>query len=166
MTIIFYITKTLGPREQLNQATHTFDMSHQYGLRLNDSLALRTRRGGKLRSSSTSTYPKEELPPKMTREDPSCNVRPVPPRFKCFETADGVRASQHPALQALHTAFHRRHNAHTDVLAKINPHWDDEKLYQEARYTKTTLTVKTLFLFGFGCLTSLGLTILFTYFTL
>ncbi|XP_075676001.1 salivary peroxidase/catechol oxidase-like isoform X2 [Dermatophagoides pteronyssinus] len=124
----------LGPREQQNQATHTFDMSHMYGLRLNDSLALRSFRGGKLRGSLTSTYPKEELPPKMTREDPSCNVRPKPPRFKCFETADGVRASQHPALQSLHTAFHRRHNQHADALSKINPHWNDEKLYQEARH--------------------------------
>ncbi|KAH7644887.1 heme peroxidase-like protein [Dermatophagoides farinae] len=124
----------LGPREQQNQATHTFDMSQMYGLRLNDSLALRSFRGGKLRGSLTSTYPKEELPPKMTREDPSCNVRPKPPRFKCFETADGVRASQHPALQSLHTAFHRRHNQHADALSKVNPHWNDEKLYQEARH--------------------------------
>ncbi|KAH9420346.1 hypothetical protein DERP_013794, partial [Dermatophagoides pteronyssinus] len=115
-------------------STHTFDMSHMYGLRLNDPLALRSFRGGKLRGSLTSTYPKEELPPKMTREDPSCNVRPKPPRFKCFETADGVRASQHPALQSLHTAFHRRHNQHADALSKINPHWNDEKLYQEARH--------------------------------
>lgn len=124
---------SLGPREQQNQATHTFDMSHMYGLRVNDSLALRTFVGGKLRGSWTSTYPKGELPPKMSKEDPSCNVRPVPPRFKCFESADGIRASQHPALQALHTAFHRRHNQHCDGLAKVNPHWDDEKLYQEAR---------------------------------
>lgn len=122
-----------GPREQQNQATHTFDMSHMYGLRLNDSIALRTLRGGKLRSSFTSTYPKEELLPKMAKEDPGCNVRPKPPRFKCFESSDGIRASQHPALQALHVAFHRRHNMHADALAKVNPHWDDEKLYQEAR---------------------------------
>lgn len=124
----------LGPREQQNQATQTFDMSQVYGLRLNDSLALRTLRAGKLRGSLTSSYPKEELPPKMTREDAGCNVRAKPPRFKCFETADGIRASQHPALQSLHTAFHRRHNQHADNLAKVNPHWSDEKLYQEARH--------------------------------
>ncbi|KPM04775.1 Heme peroxidase-like protein, partial [Sarcoptes scabiei] len=125
---------SLGPREQLNQATHTFDLSQLYGLRLNDSRSFRTLRGGKLRSSLTSTYPKEELPPKMQRDDPGCNVRPVPPRFRCFETADGIRTSQHPALQSLHTAFHRRHNQHAEQLAKINPHWNDEKLYQESRH--------------------------------
>ncbi|KAJ6215931.1 hypothetical protein RDWZM_010431 [Blomia tropicalis] len=137
---------SMGPREQQNQATHTFDMSHQYGLRLNDSLALRTMKRGMLRSSFTSTYPKEELPPKMTKEDPGCNVRPKPPRFKCFESADGVRASQHPGLQALHTAFHRRHNQHAIALSKVNPHWDDEKLYQEAR--RITIAEQSNMIYG------------------
>lgn len=124
----------LGPREQQNQATHTFDMSHMYGLTLNLSLNFRTFNGGKLRSSFTSSFPRSELPPKLTVEDPQCNVRPRPPRFRCFDTADGIRGSQHPALQSLHTAFHRRHNQHADSLAAINPQWSDEKLYQETRY--------------------------------
>lgn len=82
----------------------------------------------------------------MTREEPGCNVRPVPPRFKCFDSADGVRASQHPGLQAIHVAFHRRHNQHTDRLAKVNPHWDDEKLYQEAR--RITIAEQTKMVYG------------------
>ena len=76
---------------------------------------------------------REPIPPALTRNDETCNVRPTPPRFRCFQSGDGIRASQHPALQSLHALFHRRHNMHADGLASVNPHWTDEKLYQEAR---------------------------------
>jgi hypothetical protein len=78
----------------------------------------------------------------MTNVDRMCNIRPTPPRFRCFESGDGIRASQHPALQALHATFHRRHNQHTDALALINPHWDDERLFQEARFGHSIFGIK------------------------
>lgn len=50
----------------------------------------------------------------------------------CFRGGD-VRRGDQPALTALHIAWIRYHNILATGLSEINPHWSDEKLYQEAR---------------------------------
>lgn len=47
-------------------------------------------------------------------------------------SGDG-RANVVPSLGATHTLFMREHNRIAKTLSKINPHWNDETLYQEAR---------------------------------
>lgn len=50
----------------------------------------------------------------------------------CFSSGDD-RANENLHLTSMHLLFARHHNYIVDNLAKLNPHYGDEKLYQEAR---------------------------------
>ena len=52
--------------------------------------------------------------------------------MQCF-TAGDQRCNQHPSLMCMHLTFLRRHNQHVTALRLVNPHWNDETLYQEGR---------------------------------
>ena len=52
--------------------------------------------------------------------------------FSCFLGGED-RASENIALVSVQTLFLREHNRIADILSKINPLWNDETLYQEAR---------------------------------
>ena len=54
--------------------------------------------------------------------------------FHCCVAATDPDSNYHPVALALHALFVAEHNRQADQLKLVNPSWDDEVLYQEARY--------------------------------
>ena len=52
--------------------------------------------------------------------------------LRCFKAGD-PRVNEHVGSAAVMTILAREHNRLADELAKLNPHWLDEILFQEAR---------------------------------
>ncbi|CAH1398172.1 unnamed protein product [Nezara viridula] len=108
---------SLGPREQLNEATSFLDASNLYGTSQEDSDDLRLFKGGLLKLHNGLL--------------PSDNKTECRPNNR-FKTAD-TRMNEHVGLAALQNIWAREHNRLAAELAKLNPHWPDEILFQEAR---------------------------------
>ncbi|XP_073998142.1 uncharacterized protein isoform X2 [Rhodnius prolixus] len=115
----------LGPREQINQNSAYLDGSQVYGEHACLGRQLRAFTLGKLNMTLTRVG-KDLLP--VSPVHPECKA----PSGYCFIAGDG-RASEQPGLTAIHTLYAREHNRLADGLKLVNPHWDDEHIYQEAR---------------------------------
>ncbi|XP_073996346.1 uncharacterized protein [Rhodnius prolixus] len=118
---------TLGPREQMNQLTAYLDLSFMYGSDKCEASILRSHSGGRMNTTKNPLgYGKPLLP--QTTENPECRAK----SGICFNAGD-FRASEQPALGSLHTLWLREHNRIAATLSRLNPHWSDETIYQEAR---------------------------------
>ena len=58
--------------------------------------------------------------------------------LECFEihtwtNSGDKRCNEQPQLTVLHTLWLREHNRISSHLSLVNSHWDDERVYQEAR---------------------------------
>jgi peroxidase len=114
----------LGPREQINQNSAYIDASQIYGENVCKAESLRGA-GGKLNATlSTGLGGKALMPQTGTLKE--CRS----PSGYCFYAGD-PRASEQPALASVHTMFLRQHNNWADGMKAVNPHWGDEKIYQE-----------------------------------
>ena len=114
------------PLEQLNDVTAFIDGSMIYGSRLEQSLPLRIFRGGLLLEGIR--FPKDQ--PSLPID--SKMLVQCPNRMDCFLCGE-VRCNEQFSLTVMHTLWFREHNRCARELAKINPFWDDEKLYQTCR---------------------------------
>ena len=103
----------LGAREQMNAATAFLDVSFVYGSSQEEAADLRTFEGGLLRTSAG------DLLPIVGQENFDQNEQPT--------------KQENPALGAVQTLLMRQHNRLAQQLARINPLWDDDTLYHEAR---------------------------------
>lgn len=108
----------LSWREQTNQATSFIDASSVYSSnpRLSDNS--RIFRGGLLFFGRGQ--PREDV----------CLRGAL--AHQCIKPGD-TRSGEQPGLLAMHTVWVGEHNRIATELGELNPHWSDEKLYQEAR---------------------------------
>ncbi|CAH0673918.1 unnamed protein product [Spodoptera exigua] len=122
----------LGSRVPFNTLTGTIDGNTVYGVTEKFARKLRTGFGGLLRMNPVfKEYGlKDLLPLKLDIPDEGC-TRPNKNMY-CFEAGE-IRVNEQLVLTVMHTLMAREHNRIANGLAEVNPHWDDETLFQEAR---------------------------------
>uniref|UniRef100_A0A8D8RDW0 Peroxidase n=1 Tax=Cacopsylla melanoneura TaxID=428564 RepID=A0A8D8RDW0_9HEMI len=115
------------PAEQMIIVTHWMDASLVYGS--DDELAAKLREfnGGRLAVEFRDGKP---WPPAAQNKSAVCDSKND--ALPCYQFGDR-RANQNPGLTVLHIALLREHNRIATILGHLNPHWDDEILYQESR---------------------------------
>ncbi|XP_046420206.1 uncharacterized protein LOC124179644 [Neodiprion fabricii] len=118
---------SLGPAEQINTVSSYLDASQLYGSDKETADRLRAFEGGRLKVSIRRG---RELPPVMTNRSRYCDV--MSPSEVCYLAGD-VRVNQVPHLTALQICLLREHNRIADELQRLNPHWEDERVFQETR---------------------------------
>nr|XP_020665436.1 peroxidasin homolog [Pogona vitticeps] len=121
-------------REQINHLTSFIDASNVYGSTEHESLELRDlssqrgllKRGEVVVSSGKPLLPFAVGPPTECMRDES--ESPVP----CFLAGDH-RANEQLGLTTMHTLWFREHNRVAAKLLALNPDWDGDTVYHEAR---------------------------------
>ncbi|KAK0142907.1 Eosinophil peroxidase [Merluccius polli] len=127
-------------RQQINTLTAFIDSGQVYGSDASLAKNLRdlTSDEGLLRVNSMYNDNGRELLPFTTMISKECTNRARITHIKdaqevpCFLAGD-ARANENIALSSLHTLLLREHNRLARALAKLNPLWSGERLYQETR---------------------------------
>nr|XP_014087955.1 chorion peroxidase [Bactrocera oleae] len=124
-------TGHFGPRQQLNQGTAFIDGSVVYGCTEQRQRHLRTMSNGTMRMYITGDG--RQLLPLSTNLEDGCNRLEMATAGKyCFESGDD-RANENLLLTSMHLLWARHHNFLARGLQSVNPHWDDERVFQESR---------------------------------
>ncbi|XP_032177867.1 myeloperoxidase isoform X2 [Mustela erminea] len=121
-------------RNQINALTSFVDASMVYGSEEPLAAKLRnTSNGLGLMAVNTrfSDNGRALLPFDTLHDDP-CLLTNRSANIPCFLAGD-MRSSEMPELTSMHTLFLREHNRLATELKRLNPCWDGERLYQEAR---------------------------------
>ncbi|XP_055951598.1 peroxidase-like [Argiope bruennichi] len=115
-------------RAQKNGVTSAIDISQVYSPSEKRSKELRTLDGtGQLKHNDSSVGCL--LPSGKGPNDLFCPKGEEP---QCFMSGD-PRTNHHTIATSLLTIYMREHNRIAKVLKQMNPHWGEEKLFQEAR---------------------------------
>nr|XP_060611324.1 dual oxidase 2 [Anolis sagrei ordinatus] len=120
-----------NPREQINGVTGWLDGSAIYGPSHSWSDSLRNFSRGKLAVGSDPLFPKQTKPNSLMWKalDPSTGQGGTEGIFD-FGNAKG---NENPFLQVIGIVWFRYHNHWAEILAKKNPKWSDEDVFQHAR---------------------------------
>ncbi|XP_065315597.1 chorion peroxidase-like [Gordionus sp. m RMFG-2023] len=123
----------LGSREQNNEITSFIDASPIYGSSKEISYSLRTFDKGLMLTQPNPRHPKLKhlLPVSEISFSKQCEDKRNT-SYRCFASGD-ERVNENTILIAIHTLFVREHNRIANGLLLVNPHWNDEKIYQESR---------------------------------
>lgn len=127
------VSRAAYRREQINQITSYVDASMIYGSSQETADLVRNRSPGKgmLRRGEQSS-PGHYYLPYDTTSSVDCDQGNNTGRSLCFLAGD-VRVNEQVGLTTMHTVWYREHNRIADLLSQLNPHWDEETLYQESR---------------------------------
>ncbi|XP_022239815.1 chorion peroxidase-like [Limulus polyphemus] len=123
----------LGPRVHINLLTQSLDANFLYGSTEKLAKELRLGKGGLMRvwDYFENFGLKPLLPPLSTYPEKDCTARPR--HLFCFNAGD-ERVNEQIHLTVLHTLYVRDHNRIATELSRLNPHWDDERIYHETRH--------------------------------
>jgi len=124
------LKKTTNYREQLNLVSSFLDASQVYGFNKVTGNQLRSNSKGFLRSSKGVATNAKFLP--VSYDDQSDQCSKTNSSIKCFLGGE-TRTNENLGLVSMQTLFLREHNRIAKNLASINPSWDDERTFQEAR---------------------------------
>ena len=139
----------LGPREQFNEISSVLDAGTVYSNSPEKLESLRLYKNGFLKTLPVFNEfnMRDLLPLKLESPDEGC-IRPSmddPIIIKIFSLnliisnqgedvycflAGDPRVNEQTVLAMVHTLFVREHNRIASELGKINPHWDDETIFQ------------------------------------
>ncbi|EDW78831.1 uncharacterized protein Dwil_GK12503 [Drosophila willistoni] len=132
MTSLFF--DSVQHREQINQLTSYIDASQVYGYSNPFAQELRnlSTDDGLLREGVHFPKQKAMLPFAAPQDGMDCRRNLDENKMNCFVSGD-IRVNEQVGLLAMHTIWMREHNRLATKLKEINPHWDGDTLYQEAR---------------------------------
>ncbi|XP_068229141.1 peroxidase-like [Palaemon carinicauda] len=122
----------LGPRAPFNILTGVIDANTVYGGTEKQARSLRALHDGLMRMNDAfaDLGLRELLPTKTDIPDEGCTR--TSPNQLCFDAGE-IRVNEQLILTTMHTLWFREHNRIAKFLGLLNPHWDDERLYQESR---------------------------------
>nr|XP_040238911.2 peroxidase-like [Anopheles coluzzii] len=116
-----------GTAEQLSSVTAFLDLSIVYGNSHDQTASLREHRAGRMLVEHRHG---QDWPPPNPNASHLCQMRHE--TDVCYLTGD-LRSNQSPHLAILQIAHLLEHNRLAGELARLNPCWDEERLFQEAR---------------------------------
>uniref|UniRef100_A0A4W3HE74 Thyroid peroxidase n=1 Tax=Callorhinchus milii TaxID=7868 RepID=A0A4W3HE74_CALMI len=133
----FETASGLNPRQQINALTSFIDASTVYGSTPAHEVRLRnyTSQEGLLLTNTRYLDGGYALLPFVDQVQSPCVQEPNAPkgeRVECFLAGES-RANEILTLVSMHTLWMREHNRLAKALHGINPHWNSETVYQEAR---------------------------------
>ena len=158
--------RSVSADTRLNTSNHEIDLCQIYGLDAETAALLRTGQAGTLRTCARGLYPAHlfdadgnlnpqfstlpyilKLPDGTTVEDLVLGSLAVPPeellKRKQGLYATGLERGNSTILYtAISSIFIREHNRLCALLAKTNPAWDDDRLFQTARNINIVLLLK------------------------